>query len=99
MARISNSLSSLDGVARPDDLCGEEPPFSYDWQSHLFAIHRLMAKKGVYHLDEFRDAIEQIEPARYLELGYYERWLDAVPALVVRKASLDVEIPTHFDGH
>jgi nitrile hydratase len=42
-------------------------------------------RRGLYNLDEFRQAIERIPPARYLESGYYERWLTALEALLVEK--------------
>jgi nitrile hydratase len=30
-----------------------------------------------YTIDEFRHAIEKLEPAHYLESSYYEHWLHA----------------------
>ena len=42
-------------------------------------------QRGLYNLDEFRSAVEEIEPARYFALSYYERWLMAVEALLARR--------------
>jgi hypothetical protein len=42
----------------------------------LNARHNLIAI-----LDQFRDAIERMPPAEYLEASYYERWLHAVETL------------------
>ncbi|WP_066288219.1 SH3-like domain-containing protein [Arthrobacter sp. B6] len=96
MPRI-HDLGSVHGFEPQANLAKEDPPFEYDWQAHMFAVHRLMAKKGVYALDEFRDAIETLPPAEYLKLGYYERWLAAIPPLVLRKSNISVEIPETFD--
>lgn len=98
MSRI-HDLGSLEGFIPPAGLTEDDPPFAFDWQAHLYAIHRLLAKKGVYTLDEFRDALERLPPADYLRLGYYERWLAAVPPLVIQKCGLDVEIPARFDEY
>jgi len=38
-----------------------------------------------YHLDEFRNAIERMPAARYLDATYYERWLTALETLLVEK--------------
>jgi nitrile hydratase subunit beta len=40
-----------------------------------------MLRRGVYNLDQFRDAIERMPPAEYLAASYYERWLFAVETL------------------
>ena len=51
-------------------------------------VPRAMGRAGVrsvrrtfvfagYTVDEFRHAIEKIEPAHYLESSYYEHWLHA----------------------
>ena len=37
------------------------------------------------YVDEFRDAIERIPPAEYLEASYYERWLRAIETLLTEK--------------
>ena len=50
----------------------------------LSAAHRAL------HLDEFRDALEQMPPADYLAASYYERWLFAIESLIRRKGVLDV---------
>ncbi|MFJ5699924.1 hypothetical protein [Arthrobacter sp. NPDC093139] len=95
MPRI-HDLGSVHGFEPQPNLTREEPPFEFDWQAHVFAVHRLMAKKGVYALDEFRDAIESLPPADYLKLGYYERWLAALVPLVLSKTNISSEIPETF---
>ena len=38
------------------------------------ALNGALMRRGVYNLDEFRDAIERMPPAEYLAASYYERW-------------------------
>lgn len=44
-----------------------------------------LLRRGVYGLDEHRDAIERLPPARYLAASAYERWLEAIETLLVEK--------------
>ena len=32
------------------------PPFHADWEAHVFVINQALLGRGVYNLDEFRDA-------------------------------------------
>ena len=59
----------------------DEPPFHADWEARVYALNVAMLRRGVYNLDQFRDAIERMPPAEYLEASYYERWLHAVESL------------------
>jgi nitrile hydratase len=49
----------------------------------------------VFRLDEFRDAIERLEPSAYLRASYYERWLAAIEDLLDRKGVLGREWADH----
>jgi nitrile hydratase subunit beta len=59
----------------------DEPPFHADWEARVYALNAALLKRGVYNLDEFRDAIERIPPGEYLAASYYERWLAAMERL------------------
>jgi nitrile hydratase len=89
VARI-NDVGGVEGfppiVPEPDP-----EPFHADWEAHLFAMNRALIGHGVYNLDEFRDAIERMDPQAYLAAGYYERWLAAVQTLLVEKGVLTEE--------
>ena len=63
----------------------DEPPFHSDWEAHVFAMNRALIGRGVYNLDEFRDAVERIPAAEYLAASYYERWFHAISTLLVEK--------------
>ena len=59
----------------------DEPPFHADWEARVYALNGALLRRGVYNLDQFRDAIERMPPAEYLAASYYERWLVAVETL------------------
>ena len=40
----------------------DEPPFHADWEAHVLAMNAWLIGSGVYNLDEFRNAIEQMDP-------------------------------------
>ncbi len=63
----------------------DEPPFHSDWEAHVFAMNRALIGRGVYSLDEFRDAVERMPATAYLGSSYYEKWLHAITTLVVAK--------------
>jgi hypothetical protein len=59
----------------------DEPPFHADWEARVFALNGALLRRGVYNLDQFRDAVERIPPQEYLAASYYERWLLAIESL------------------
>lgn len=86
MSRI-NDVGGMEGfpaVAQEAD----EPPFHSDWEAHVFAMNRALIGRGIYNLDEFRDAIERMPAAQYLAASYYERWFHAINTLLVEKGVL-----------
>ena len=89
MSRI-NDVGGMQGFP-PVQQEADEPPFHADWEAHVFAINRALIGAGVYDLDEFRDAIETMDPQHYLASSYYEKWFHAVTTLCVRKGVLTPE--------
>lgn len=86
MARI-NDVGGVEGFGAVDTV--EDPaPFHADWEAHVFALNAALIARGVYNLDEFRDAVERMPPADYLAASYYERWLAAIRTLLVEKGVL-----------
>ena len=86
----------MTGVSRVNDVGGQtgfgelrietgEPPFHADWEAHVFALNGALLRRGIYNLDEFRDAVERIPAGDYLAASYYERWLLAITTLLVEK--------------
>jgi nitrile hydratase len=58
------------------------------WEKRTDAIRGILGAKRIIRTDELRRAIESLDPARYEQLSYYERWLVAVEALLVEKGLL-----------
>ena len=64
-------------------------PFLHEWEARVFAINRVLLSQKAYTLDEFRYAIEQMDPQQYRTSSYYERWLHAIETLLAAKGMLD----------
>jgi hypothetical protein len=58
------------------------------WEKQTDAIRGVLGARRIIRTDELRRAIESIEPERYEQLSYYERWLEAIEALLVEKGLL-----------
>jgi nitrile hydratase subunit beta len=89
MSRI-HDVGGMQGFG-PVEQEADEPPFHADWEAHVFALNRALLARGVYNLDEFRDAIERMPPQQYLASSYYERWFHAVTTLLVDKGVLSAQ--------
>lgn len=79
-----NDVGGMEGFGpvSPDDV---DEPFHHDWEARVFALNAALLQRGVYTLDEFRDAIERMPPADYLAASYYERWFTAIRTLLAEK--------------
>jgi nitrile hydratase subunit beta len=89
MSRI-NDVGGMQGFA-PLPREPDEPPFHADWEAHVFALNGALIGRGLYNLDEFRDAIERMPVPEYLASSYYERWLHAIVALLVERGVVTEE--------
>lgn len=64
----------------------DEPVFHEAWESATFALNALgVAVLGAYNVDEYRHAVERMDPGHYLAASYYERMLTGVATLLVEK--------------
>ena len=59
--------------------------FHAEWEKRGNALLALAVKSGFINMDEYRHAIERMEPRHYLSAGYYERALTGVLTLLVEK--------------
>ncbi len=66
--------------------------FHEDWEKRINALYGLAVRLGIFNMDEYRHAIERMEPRHYLSAGYYERTLTSLATLCVEKGVL-----THAD--
>lgn len=87
MSRV-NDVGGQTGFGPVPPVEPGEPPFHADWEARVFALNSVLVRRGVYTLDEFRDAIERLPPEEYLAASYYERWLRAIESLVRERGVL-----------
>jgi len=62
-----------------------DTPHQETWEPAIRAIWTLSVRNGTFNMDEYRHAIERMEPVHYLAAPYYERTLTAVASLLVEK--------------
>ncbi len=87
MSRLNDvgGMSGFTPVAREAD----EPPFHAEWEARVLALNSVLMGRGLYNLDEFRDAVERIDPTRYFAMSYYEKWLTAIETLLREKGVVE----------
>lgn len=59
--------------------------FHEPWERRVNALYSLAVKLGIFNMDEYRHAIERMEPRHYMSASYYERTLTSLAALCVEK--------------
>jgi nitrile hydratase len=59
--------------------------FHAPWEKRVNALYSLAVRLGVFNMDEYRHAIERMEPRHYMSAGYYERTLTSLATLCVEK--------------
>jgi nitrile hydratase len=68
----------------------EEPTFHADWEGRVFAMYLSVNGVGHVNTDEFRHAMERMDPAQYLSSSYYEHWLHGLEKLLYEKGIISV---------
>ena len=94
---VYRSYHDMGGLqAGPIDRSEHEYDF---WEKRVDALMVLLSspEKQLLRVDELRRAIESLTPEDYDNLGYYERWVSAIAAIMVEKsvvsqAELDARI-------
>ena len=61
------------------------------WEYRTHALLRVALQGGLFNVDEFRHAIERLNPAEYLASSYYERWQKSIERLLVEKGVVTSE--------
>ncbi len=73
--------------------------FHADWEKRVNALYSLAVRQGIFNMDEYRHAIERMEPRHYLAAGYYERTLTSLATLLVEKGLVTAdELERQADG-
>src|SRR5262249_27574044 len=66
----------------PVEIERDEPVFHHEWERRVFAILPAAAFLGEGSIAQFRFAVEQTPPAKYLATAYYEHWLFGLEKLL-----------------
>lgn len=83
-----HDLGGMDGFG-PVQREAAEPVFHADWERRMLALALAVPFAVPFGDDHLRREIERIEPARYLRMPYYEKWLIAIGALLRERGILD----------
>ena len=65
--------------------------FHNAWEVRVNSLYAFAVRSGFFNMDEYRHAIERMEPAHYLTASYYERSLTSLATLCVEKGVLTRE--------
>lgn len=81
----AHDLGGRAGEAAPLDRADHELA---DWEVLVDTLCAVLARKGLRSAHESRRAQEELAPATYATLSYFERWAAAAEALLVEKGVL-----------
>ena len=74
--------------------------FHAAWEVRANSLYALAVRLGMFNMDEYRHAIERMEPRHYLAAGYYERSLTSLATLIVEKGIVSRdELEQRAGGH
>jgi nitrile hydratase len=78
----------------------EAPAFHANWEIRANSLYAFAVRRGIFNMDEYRHAIERMEPRHYLAAGYYERSLTSLATLLVEKGIVTrEELEQRARGH
>ena len=69
--------------------------FHADWEVRANSLYAFAVRRGIFNMDEYRHAIERMEPRHYLAASYYERSLTSLATLLVEKGVVTHEELEH----
>ena len=79
----AHDLGGMQGFG-PVEPEANEPVFHAGWEGRVYALNRALRSHGRWNLDAWRWEIEQLPPAGYLRMSYYERWFAINCSLAVK---------------
>jgi nitrile hydratase subunit beta len=59
--------------------------FHERWEVRVNSLYAHAVRRGIFNMDEYRHAIERMDPRHYLTASYYERSLTSLATLCVEK--------------
>jgi nitrile hydratase len=65
--------------------------FHEQWEVRVNSLYAHAVRRGLFNMDEYRHAIERMDPRHYLTASYYERSLTSLATLCVEKGLIPRE--------
>src|SRR3954464_4692452 len=65
--------------------------FHARWEVRVNSLYAHAVRSGIFNMDEYRYAIERMDPRHYLAASYYERSLTSLATLCVEKGLVSRE--------
>ncbi|NJO12836.1 MAG: nitrile hydratase subunit beta [Gammaproteobacteria bacterium] len=65
--------------------------FHEPWEVRANSLYAFAVRCGIFNMDEYRHAIERMDPRHYLAASYYERSLTGLATLLVEKGIVTAE--------
>jgi nitrile hydratase len=65
--------------------------FHAPWEVRVNSLYAHAVRLGLFNMDEYRHAIERMEPRHYLNASYYERTLTSLATLCVEKGVVTLD--------
>ena len=62
-----------------------------DWERRVDSLNSVLGEKGLKNTDQLRRAIESLSKDKYESLSYYEKWTEAMEALLVEQNVMTTE--------
>jgi len=72
--------------------------FHEPWEKRVNALYSLAVRHGVFNMDEYRHAIERMEPRHYLSASYYERSLTGLATRAELEALAEGAFPLSLES-
>ena len=63
----------------------EASPFQAPWEQRAYALRAMAIQLGIYNIDEYRHAVERMDPRHAMSASYYEKVITAIATLLVEK--------------
>ena len=74
--------------------------FHAEWEVRANSLYAFAVRCGIFNMDEYRHAIERMDPRHYLAASYYERSLTSLATLLVEKGVVTrEELEQRSQGH
>jgi hypothetical protein len=85
-----HDLGGMDGFGSVP-MGGHETDASAPWEQRVQGLFRAALAQRLLNIDEFRHGIERMDPLRYLEAAYYDRWYTSVERILIEKGMVTEE--------